>query len=807
MCKNVKLFLLLILLLPIPKPDFAVISPNDYYFISESEKENQIKGRVIDAETRMPIEYASIKLFDQKDTLQWHESISDKHGNFSINEILPGDYLITVSYIGFGIDQNWSIHIEEKGQTVDLGVIPLKPEIQEIGDVVVSGRTGNTAVKIDKTVIRVDNMPQGEGGTAVDVLRNLPSISQTPSGQISIHGNTNFLVLVNGKPTSLKGNEMLQYFPANEIFKVELISNPTAKYDASGTGGIINIITKNTINTGLSGNANISADQLGGYSSDLLFNLKGKKISLFTGIDHNRRKTKGEIERWTNEFINDQEEHFSQEGEQQAERNNTGIRAGIDYTPSENDKISIAGNIGDYQITNRGDWDSWFSGQDTEETEKNRVTDRNNRNGTYGGAYLALDHQFNNPDNSLSLSGTWTFNNYDDAYRNNIDRTGGIMIMDQSTILEKDFDSFQINADYIGPIGESGKLEAGYQMTFDQQDENYSYQHQHEETTLLDRGTSHFDRYLHAFYAVLGKENDKFEWQIGLRSEFYNRQLNKNTGETYKKDHWDFYPSFHTGWKLDSVQRLLFSYSRRTRKLEAAQLDPLPRWYDFYQVKTGNPLLNNEMSDRLSLSYNRQKKNLSLNSELYFSRITDKIENFRTLYGIDNIIQNTNENVGSEYLTGLEINVEYAVTPWWSIAEKTELFASRLKIDPKFGTEERRYNQITSFTTNRFKISPNTQIELELSYYSPSKNSQIEIGSFFMTGLNFRQQFFNNKLSLTVTGNDILNLYKSDERIKGQEFDQRIITRAIYPIRFSISYKINNFKKEENRINKLPPNE
>ncbi len=807
MCKNLKIFLLLIILMPTPNPNHAAPSVSEHKFYDGTDKESQIKGKVIDAETKEPIEFANIKLCNEGDSLCHYETFTDKYGNFIINRIVPGSYFLAISYIGLGMDRSRKVIVGGNERTIQLGELPLRTEIKTIGDIVVKAQAGKSAVKLDKTVVYAEDMPHSEGGTAVDVLRNLPSVSQTPSGQISIHGNPNFQVLINGKPTYLKGNEMLQYIPANGIFKVELIGNPSARYDASGTGGIINIITKNTFNSGITGNVNIAGDQLGGYSSDLLINFNSKKISFFTGIDHNRRKTKGEIERWTNNLEEEAETNFYQIGEQQANRDNAGIRTGLDLAITPTNKISLAGNIGDYQITNRGDWTSQISGDGYANMEENKVTDRNEREGNYGGAYLSLEHQSKDREKNLSLSGAWIFNHYDDSYRNRIDQTDGSNLIDQNTLHDKDYNSYQLNTDYSAPIGRSVKMESGYQLTMDKQDENYFSEHLHESTSLITENGSRFDRSLHAFYAVIGSESSKLEWKAGLRSEYFMRKLQKESGESYRKERWNFYPSIHSSLKINSAHQLSLSYSRRTNKLEASQIDPLPRWYDFYQVRVGNPMLNNEISDRISLAYNLRRKDLSFYAELYILKISDKIDNYKSTYSMDNIIQNTAMNVGTENLAGMEINTEYSITEWWTMTEKVDLFASHLNTKQLPGLSDKRYNQVVSFTTSQFRLSPNTQLEFELSYYSPSKNSQMELGSFLMMGMNFRQQFFKKKLSLTVTGNDIFGLYKADERYTGSGFNQRILSNVVYPVRFSLTYKINNFKREENRIAKLPPAE
>jgi hypothetical protein len=285
MSKNLSLFLLWITFLPIPYLNYSVNLVYGNSINSSSGNESRIKGRVVDAETKAPIEFANVLLFQKDDSIHLNQTMTEKNGYFTIGNIPTGKYFITVSYIGYCKEKTNLLEVTGENRTFNIDVITLKVDVKNIENIIVQAKKRKPSIIIDKTIISVDDLPHSEGGTAIDVLRKLPSITQTPDGEITVHGSTDFLVLINGKPTSLKGNEMLHYIPAGEILKVELIGSPTAKYDASGSGGIINIITKNTFNNGISGNVNVSVDQLGGYSSDLLFNYKNEKINLFAGKD------------------------------------------------------------------------------------------------------------------------------------------------------------------------------------------------------------------------------------------------------------------------------------------------------------------------------------------------------------------------------------------------------------------------------------------------------------------------------------------------------------------------------------------
>ena len=762
----------------------------------------QIRGRVIDADSKASIEFATVSLNHFPDTIPALMTATDLKGEFGFENIQSGNYIISVRFMGFKEYKSVLIKVTGQESIHRLEPISIHPDNISIDEITIRANSGKPVYQLDKKIIYVENQLSSSGGSASDILNKLPSVTQSPDGKIAIHGNSNFLVYINGKPSSLKGDELLQNTSAAEIKKIELITSPSAKYDASGSGGIINLITKKSVRDGLNGSIMVAGDNLGGYSSDLLLNYKYKNFSFFGGLDQNRRRNEGNISYLT-DYLTDNT-LFSKSGLQKAQRTNTGLRTGFDYIPSTVNKISVSGNAGKFETNNNGDWMTYKGSLQQSKVNPNKVTDDNNRQGWYGGADVTFEHKFKTENRILSLSILWNTANYDDHYLNRVNDQAGTEQMNQITNLNKKQNNFQFNTDYSTPTGETANLELGYQLTLNRENETYlSELNQYQPITLaMTKQESNLNGLIQAGYGTWQYKMNRLNLKIGLRGEYLNREL-KTTDNRYPLVRFDLYPTFNSSFRIDSIQEILFNYTRRTDQLKTIHLDPLPRWYDFYNVSVGNPDLKNEITDKIALDYLVNLKNLTMVSELYFYNTVDKVEVIRSIYQ-NEIIRNRYENMGSEKTFGLEFNGNWSPCSSFSINEKLDLINSSLDVRLDQVAQKKNYSQWYSVTTANFKITPTTTLEADFSYYGPALTAQSKIDQVYMAGISFRQQLFNKKLIFTITGRDFLGIYKKVEHIQGADFTQEFTSKNKFPIRFSLSYKLNQFKRDERRLAKTP---
>jgi outer membrane cobalamin receptor len=760
----------------------------------------QIKGKVIDAESKEVMEFANVSLYLIPDTVPVLVTATNLKGEYSFTNLKAGNYSIRVHFMGFRDYVSMPFAVAGKPYAVELDPIPVEADQVALGEITVQASQSKPVYHLDKKTIYVEDQLSSAGGSASDLLRKLPSVTQSPDGRISIHGNSNLLVFINGKPSSLKGNELLLNTSAAEVKRIELITSPSAKYDASGSGGIINLITKKSSMDGLNGNIQAGTDQLGGYLADVLLNYTTGKFSFYTGFDHNKRKNEGDVD-YVTDYLADHS-RFTKTGIQKAQRINTGLRTGLDYQPSQLDKISLNGNAGTFETANNGNWDAYLLTPPSSTPVKSTATDGNTRTGHYGGADLSFEHKFDSTNRSISLSALWNTFNYDDHFKNQTTDTGGSVQMSQSTLISKTYDNIQVNADFTTQAGKSGLLELGYQLTLNKENESYYSELNVPPVPEVTAEDTRFDEIIQAGYGTWQFKGKKLAMKFGLRAENLSREL-KTSSNSFTLDRIDLYPSLNSTFKIDSVQEITLNYTRRTDQLKTIQLDPLPRWYDFYNVIIGNPDLKNEITDKVALNYLLNFKKFSLSSEVYAYSTADKIDIIRSVYQ-DKTIQNRFENTGTEQTLGVEFNANWMPATWFSLNEKLDYIESWLDVTLDQTATSKNYRQWYTVTTANFHISSNTLLELDFSYYGPAMTAQSDIDEIYLAGVSFRQMFFDKKLTFTLTGRDFLGLYKKVEHVQGSDFNQLVTTRNNFPVRFTVSYKFNHYKRDERRLAKTP---
>jgi len=793
---RILLHLVFLFLYIVPIPGLTIF----HHTILAIDKSFLIKGKVVDAETKVAVQFADIALICEKDSVPLRLTATNARGEFAFNHLDPAVYTLTVHFMGFRKYFSGPISLSGNETEIKLEAIALEIETVALNEVTVKSGKKAPFYQLDKKTIYVENQLSGAGGTALDLLHKLPSVTQKPDGQIAIHGNSNLLVFINNKPSSMKGTELLEYTVAADVKKIELITSPSAKYDASGSGGIINLITKKSSLDGVNGNVMVAADQLGGYSSDLLLNYKKDKLNFFTGIDHNRRRNEGDVDYETN-YLSDQT-HFTQTGEQKSQRLNTAFRTGVDYQPSLTDKISLSGHLGTFETTNNADWQTVQSSLVFNTSVQNSATDSNDRQGTYSGADITYEHNFKKQGKSVSVSALWNAMDYDDHYLNLVSDLDGHELMKQSTFLDKRYNNYQINTDYLTPTGKRGILELGYQLVFNNEKEHYQSEMTQQPPPVVSSQETEFKGVIGAGYGTWQLKINKLDIKTGLRAEYLNREM-KTSDKSYPVHQFDLYPSLNSSYKIDTTQEIILNYSRRTDQLKTIQLDPLPRWYNFYNVMIGNPNLINEITDKIAIDYLVNFSKLTLVNEIYLYHTADKIEVIQSIYQ-DKTIQNRYENTGTEKTWGFEINANWSACNWLRLSEKLDFIDSQLEVKLEPIAVLKRYQQWYSVTTAEFTISPSMMLELDFSYYGPAMTAQSSVDECYLAGLSFRKTFLDRKLTFTLSGRDVLGVYKKVEHIQGTDFNQVMTMDNRLPVRFSLSYKFNNYKRNERRVAKSP---
>lgn len=759
-----------------------------------------ITGQVYDEDLSVPIEYANIVLRSQRDSSQVTGTITDNSGRFSLTGVRPGRYFLEVSFIGYRGKTVSDIALGP-GATKDLGRLSLRPTAVAMPGVEATAERPTLEYRIDKKVVDVAKMATAASGTAVDVLENVPSVKVDVEGNLTLRGSSNYTVLVDGKPSPIEGSDALQQIPAGTIDKIEIVTNPSAKYDPEGVSGIINVLLKKQRQAGWSGTASLDGGLPHRYGGSFLVNYRLDGLSLFAGADLRQDRSPGTrtTRSWTRDTTG-KTTHRSSTGEGERGHGSYGLRAGGDYRLSRHDRTSLSLRYGDHGFgTNQlATYQRWtVSGADTSV----RVSRDSSRRGS-GFLSLNLDHQHTFDREGHQLAASLTFNRRDGRDRsvNLLSTEGGTVISGRREEGSDPRQPIQVELDYTLPLGQESKFEAGYQAGFHRaRSENrvfeyvaagdsYEFRPEYSQTVL--RADN-----IHAAYAQYAGKWSKLGFQPAFRLERSDRTVVADSGD-YPFNRWDYFPSLHLSCDLPARQQVMASYTRRIERPRGWELWPFLSRQDAYNVRKGSPDLRPEISDALEAGWQMPLGPSRISAEAYYRITHDKVERIRSVYA-PGVILHTAANVGADYSLGTELLFDLQLLRWWRANVSADIYdyrvTGRLNNQDFFNSS---FNWGGRFS-NDFTLPTMTRLQLSLRYRSPEASAQGTEAGRLMTDAAIRQQFFNRQLSVTLQVRDLLGTGKFESTAQGQDFYSYFrLKRAAPMVSLNLTWNFNNYRPE-----------
>ncbi len=763
-----------------------------------------IAGRVLDADLARPVEYANIMLFALPDSIQLTGTVTDRDGQFLFTGVRPGRYYLEVSFMGLQTRIINNISISPTAMQVRLDDILLETMVIALEGTEVTAERPVLTYEIDKKVINVNQLTTATSGTAVDVLDNVPSVDVDIEGNVSLRGSGNFTVLIDGRPTVLEPSEALQQIPASSIESIEIITNPSAKYDPDGIAGIINVIMKKKSLLGVSGITNLNLGLNEKYGGDALFSYRSGSITTYIGVDYRHWYFPGTRETENMTFLNDTSSFSSSTGDLWRTWNPYGLRVGMDFDLGASDKLNLGARYGKRAMENHStvDYDEWSEPGDGHTPYLSETDEEHQHN--FSSVTADYQHYFSSNEHRLTLQTYYHDRSGSESSLNQLfDSTGAITSGLQSTEASPGH-SLRLNLDYIRPLREDDKFEAGYAGRFDRsEDTNELYIYDtlsglYEFASLYSH-TTEYARDIHAVYTMYsGKWYERVGYQIGLRGEYVNR-ITRLIGETqeFSIDRWDYFPTVHMSYELADGKQFMTSYSRRIQRPREWWLEPFLTWTDAYNVRQGNPDLKPEYINSFEIGFSTLLGKNLVSTEAYY-RITDnKVERIRSVYD-DNVILHSVDNIGTDYALGVELMLDMKMLNWWNANCMTNVYHYRITSDLDADTDE-DYNWSVR-VNNEFKLTSTTKLQVNGRYRSPSVSSQGTRQGFFMTDAALKQEFFKKRFSITLQVRDILQTGGHEFRSEGEDFySYTSMTRESPVFMLNLSYNFNNYKPDRRR--------
>jgi len=786
--------------------------------------QGQLSGVVKDKSSQKPIEFASVALYKSSDSTLLNGGITDAEGKFLIDNLPQGSYYAMASFLGYKTLIISSIQLS-KNEKKALEPIFLSSDLQELQGVEVQGQRISTDFQTQKQSFSADNFESSKGGTATDVLRNLPGVSINAEGQVAIRGSSGFVVMINGKPVQGDPVGILGQLPANAIEKVEWISSPSAQYDSEGKAGIINITTSKGSTVGLFLQVNTraglpsienydNAESQKRYGSDFNLNYVKDKWDISLGGSYQRNDQSGRRVGNVITYSGDTETHFPSNGERSINELNYSGRFTLGYTPSANTNFTLGFYAGVRDRVRTADilyFDNHrvVNGQRTPPFQYFNANDQNRR-GDFVLGSLDYNHTFGS---KAKLSSSFLYE-YTMLGGPTINRNLGypnlsFVYQDEYNTNDNPLNGVRWNLDYTFKPLSIGQLQAGYQFRYLNHVGDFFYERKNNETGLFElvpefSSEVNLNRLIHSGYLQLNKSIKKWSYGVGVRVEFMNRdfqlQDKRNTIDTlYQYNYIRPFFSGNLAYQAKEDLTWKLNFSQRVERETTFKMNPFPEREHSETLEQGDPNVLPEFIDQLEGGMIKTWKDNSFFATAYYTRVKNLVNRVNTVYN-DSILNRIYSNVGIGQSVGLEMGSELFFTQKWKGFFGGNVYRYSIKGD----FDNRPINQSSWVYSINFNttvtLSPTLTTQFTFNYLSNRVTAQGEDSRFYQPSLNVKKSFLDNRLSLNLQWlNMDLGLLRSNEQriTTFRPRDFYTTTNYIYEVDMlivNLSYTINGSK-------------
>jgi hypothetical protein len=785
-------------------------------YINSQENNLTISGKIIDSDFNTPLEYATISIYDSKKQNLINGVISDNSGFFSI-ELTKGLYDLKIEYISFETKTLEKIDVQN---SIDLGIISLSINENLLDEIEVIGEKTEIEIKLDKTVYNIGKDLTLKGSSVSDVLDNLPSLEVDIDGNVSLRGNQSVRILINGKPSGLVGissNDALKQFPSESVEKVEVITSPSARYNAEGTAGIINIVLRKNKLAGLNGSAslNLGDPRRVGISTNL--NFRTKKISLFGNIGDNSTKYINGFKNETEYFTAREKNNFLYEnGERNSERNSNYYNGGIEYFFNEKTSFvaSFVNNSSDGLTNTSNLIDQTFDNinslserlEDENEIDENKEFSFNfSKKFNDKGHELTIDYQ---KEKSFEIESSSILNS---KLKPIYER-----YLSEKITTDENQNSELYKIDYVLPIGEEGQFEAGFRRSNQHQKIDYLVEKEDNLGNYIsDNNLSNtllYNEKVNAYYTQYGNKKNNFSFLLGLRfEESITNVTQVVNGDNTKKKYNDLFPTLNLALELKEDETITLGYNRRIRRARSYFINPFPSRSSITNIFQGNPNIEPTYSNGIDLGYLKRFSQTTINGSIYFRKSTGEFtfitestgESVLVNGNLVPVIRRTPINLASNSQTGVEFNVNYTQSKLWRVRGNINFFESDLKGEYNGVVYDSKNFSWSGGLNNYLKIFSSVDWQTSLSYRAPQKTAVSNRKARISSNTALSKDLMKDKLTLTFKVNDIFETQKW--RIESFNENYRSYSESSWRggrnFELNLIYRFNQKKSDRKRSN------
>lgn len=792
-----------------------------------------VYGTVVDEAGNM-LEYATITILTVKDSSLVTGGITNEKGVCIIHPIPWGTYIAKISFIGYSNVFTSSFTLSKSSPIHSLQKQKMQLSQKMIEGVTVKADKEMLQSNLDKKVFNIDKSIAAEGATALEVLENIPSVNVDIEGNVSLRGSSSVTILIDGRPTNLTMDQI----PSSMIESVELITNPSARYEPDGVSGIINVVLKKKKESGFNGMISVGSSitnldskfYLGRNNISTNINYRYNKINVFANYDfrnrnsHNRSSLNRETINSDTVANSSDTSTIDQFSNSEGKGNSHNLRTGIDYFINKQNTLSFNVSYGSFKRGNMSNTNSESTISTSDIFDKKyTLNNQNNFANQNMSANLFYKHNFNKPNQELTIDLYYTRMWGDNTSFAIEDYSIPINRMDfynkAVTTTDNNFITGQI--DFVTPVGNGGRIETGYKFSMRNTMQEY-HQYIGSDTNNLkenisDANNYNYDEYINAAYFIYSNTvKKKFKYQIGLRGElannvFFLRNVDTNTRSFYP----NIFPTLHLAYDINKNNTISLSYSMRVRRPNIFQLNPYVNNSDRFNLSVGNPHLKPELTNSVELGYQYYNDKLSVTTNIFYRHRYQMISRYTKLLN-DSVSLTSFQNFDQAQSYGIEAYYTHTLFKWWKINLNgtfyQTLIDNRLEmIDPNL-LNDWSWNVRGTFT---FILPKDFDIQLTANYNSPmittgsmggfgwgGGSGQGRIDQQWSMDIGFKMLFFKKNMTLSLRVSDIfatrksnIYTYGSSESLSFEAYSFR--QRDSRQISLSLSYKINNYRPKK----------
>ncbi|MBE15939.1 MAG: TonB-dependent receptor [Cytophagaceae bacterium] len=766
----------------------------------DSQREITLTGIVQDKDDGFPLEYATVSLVSTTDPSNITGGITDQKGAFAINAP-AGVYDIKIEFISFAPDIRKA---QRLFKDTNLGVVQLAIDAATLENVMVVAEKTTVEFKLDKQVYNVGKDLTVRGGTVSDVLDNVPSVSVDVEGNVALRGNDDIRILINGKPSGLVGlnsSDALRQLPAESIERVEVITSPSARYDAEGSAGIINIILRRSKLQGLNGAVTANAGYPETYGLSGNVNYRTGDFNFFTTAAYNNRGSLGNS--FTRSLFPDGNTVTETRTFDRQRRGLTG-NFGLEYYIDDN--TSITGSVVVRDSDNDNLSENTIVQTGTVNSTSFRISPEEETDNTLQYS-LNFDKRWEN-DGNLSIE-LQLEDSSEDEFTNI--RNIGLETQRETIQTLEDQNRFLAQLDFVQPIGENHRFEAGYRGNFNELNTDYTVTEDFDNDGVFEVNTDLTNNLIYtenvnALYTQWGSKINKFNYLLGLRMEHTAIEVDQRTNNTFNnRDFTNFFPTVNLNYELTEKQTVSLGYNRRIRRARNRFINPFPSRTSQTVLFQGNPNINPSISNGLDLGYLNRLGKVTLSGSVYFRRSEDVFQFITRLTGeqvevngvlIDEQVR-TPINLAQNDRYGGEITMTYSPSSKWRMNVNANLFRSETSgffEGTDFGNEN------TSWTlrlNNKYTLPTKIDWQTRLNYRGPTENAQSTTEGIFTASLAFSKDLFNENASIAFNVNDVFNSRKRRSDIFEPVIGESEFQWRERSFNLSFTYRFNQKKKRQ----------